>query len=428
MIHAHTRWPDENSPDLWPFAMSYAAWLHNHIPSADNHLAPLEIFTSTKMNCEYLRRAKVFGCPSYMLDPRLQDGHKLPKWEIRARLAQFLGFDPKYSSTVGIIRNISTGYCSTQFHVVYDQLFTTVASSRPLIDLTKTWIDLLQSSRENLSPEIDGTLPPFDPVWLPPDECPAPPTRLGQKRHCRTPSTDDSSSSSSSSSTSIDNDAGLDDVDVNGQDDSAHTDHHGQQDELHTDSFPHPATPPDYHNQGEPDSLSQGERAPPPNNNPTTHPKQRRSTRQSRPAVHFKDYLPHDAIDFEDTKHSTLFSIPRTINMPTPDRWIDWQSQPRLTNDHTMNTFNAMLDNMTCPLTGEIHYQHPGCTPPSFARKRNLSPPIVRFVQCPKDLPKLAGLNLWRLKLIPSPQTTSLQACPQRPNQDNHPPHVAIHY
>ena len=57
LIHAYTHWPDETDTDLWPFAMTYAAWLHNHIPGLDNHLAPIEIFTGTRVNCEYLRCA-----------------------------------------------------------------------------------------------------------------------------------------------------------------------------------------------------------------------------------------------------------------------------------------------------------------------------------------------------------------------------------
>ena len=363
MIHAHTRWPDENDPDLWPFAMSYAAWLHNHIPSSTTHLAPLEIFTETKMNCEYLRRAKVFGCPSYVLDPRLQDGHKLPKWEIRARLAQFLGFNPKYSSTVGIVRNIATGYCSTQFHVVYDQLFTTVASSR-LVDLTETWIDLLQTSRENLASELDEKLPPFDPVWLPPDELPASSTRHSNKRHRPTHQEapmDDSSSSSSSTSSDDNND------DVTGfHDEPTPAAPHDERDAPLPHSIQLPAGSPDYQNQGELGPPKQGEPAPPhklqspsPSSTPIKQPVLRRSHRQQRPNVRFKEFVNHDVIDFEDDDIADMFSIPRTPHLPSPDRWIDWHSTPKLTKDSIVNTFNAMLDHMTCPLTGEIHYQHP---------------------------------------------------------------------
>jgi hypothetical protein len=64
--------------------VKYAAWLYNYTPKSNN-LAPIEIFTHQLTNCEFLRRAKVFGCPVYVLEPRLQDGKKIPKWEPRAR-------------------------------------------------------------------------------------------------------------------------------------------------------------------------------------------------------------------------------------------------------------------------------------------------------------------------------------------------------
>jgi hypothetical protein len=71
-----------------------------------NNLAPIEIFTRQMTNCEFIRRAKVFGCPVYVLEPRLQDGKKIPKWEPRARRAQFLGFSKEHSSLSALVRNL----------------------------------------------------------------------------------------------------------------------------------------------------------------------------------------------------------------------------------------------------------------------------------------------------------------------------------
>jgi hypothetical protein len=98
-------WPDEYNSWLWPFALLYVVWLYNHTPKITG-AAPIEIFCSVKTSCEYLRRAKVFGCPVYVLDPCLQDGKKIPKWEPRSHHGQFLGFSPNHSSSVGLIQNI----------------------------------------------------------------------------------------------------------------------------------------------------------------------------------------------------------------------------------------------------------------------------------------------------------------------------------
>jgi hypothetical protein len=78
---------------------------------------------------ELLKRLHVWGNPTYVLDPTIQDGKKLPKWKPRARRGMFLGYKSKNSSTVGMIMNLNTGYVSPQYHVVYDDLFSTVTTT-----------------------------------------------------------------------------------------------------------------------------------------------------------------------------------------------------------------------------------------------------------------------------------------------------------
>ena len=72
---------------------------------------------------------RVWGCPAWVLDPRLQDGKKIPKWRKKSRLGMYLGISPEHSNTVGRILNLRTGYASPQYHVVYDELFTTVQAT-----------------------------------------------------------------------------------------------------------------------------------------------------------------------------------------------------------------------------------------------------------------------------------------------------------
>ena len=181
LLHLRLHWPDEFSPDLWPFALDYAVYIYNHVPRGGKpgSPSPMEVFCGTKIGCRPLRRLRVFGCPSYVLDPRLQDGKKIPKWEPRSRKGQFLGFSKSHASTVGLIRNIRTGYISPQFHVVYDEEFTTVTSVAQ-IDLDEQWIDLFLNSRESYieghDETADGPLPPLDPDYMPEDVTPSTPT------------------------------------------------------------------------------------------------------------------------------------------------------------------------------------------------------------------------------------------------------------
>jgi hypothetical protein len=64
-----------------------------------------------------------------VLDPALQDGKKLLKWLPRAQRGMFLGFSSKQSSTVGMVLNLVTGHVSPQYHVVYNEKFSTVTST-----------------------------------------------------------------------------------------------------------------------------------------------------------------------------------------------------------------------------------------------------------------------------------------------------------
>jgi len=92
MLHLLVHCPDKYDVHLWPFAMDYTVWLYNHTPQHDGRLAPMEIFCRNKLNYEYLCKAKVFGCPTYILDPKLSDGMEIPKCQPQAHVVQCLGF------------------------------------------------------------------------------------------------------------------------------------------------------------------------------------------------------------------------------------------------------------------------------------------------------------------------------------------------
>ena len=145
MQHAFMHLPDEFEVDLWPFALDHACWLYNHTPKQSHGWSPIELFCGTQVACQHLQRVRVWGCPSYVLSPTLQNGRKIPKWAPKARRGQFLGFSRDHSSSIGLLRNLQTGYISPQFHVVFDELFTTVHS---VDEDDQTWIELFLTARE----------------------------------------------------------------------------------------------------------------------------------------------------------------------------------------------------------------------------------------------------------------------------------------
>ncbi len=150
MIHAMIHWPEKISLDLWPFAVKYAVHLHNRMPRGKAQLSPMELFFDIKSDYQDLKSAKVWGCPAYVLDPKLQDGKKLPRWNPRSKLGQFLGRSDEHASNIGLIRNLKTGAISAQFHVVYDNHFTTVDSDHTADNLPvpPAFHHLMEFSRE----------------------------------------------------------------------------------------------------------------------------------------------------------------------------------------------------------------------------------------------------------------------------------------
>ena len=176
MVHASLHWTEQGVDDisLWPFAVKHAVWLYNRVPNRESGLTPIKLITKQKADHTDILRSHVWGCPAYVLEPKLQNGQKLPKWNRRSRLGQFLGYSDEHSSLVANIRHLKTGYVSPQYHVVFDDLFQTVFSAGPNNEL----IDAMCEELFNTSSEVYATdeydaadnlvycPPPLDEVWL----------------------------------------------------------------------------------------------------------------------------------------------------------------------------------------------------------------------------------------------------------------------
>ena len=93
------------------------------------------------------------GLPPYVLSPSThQDGKKVPKWAHRARRGPFLGFTKNHSSMIGLLRIIQTGSILPQFHMVFEELFSTVHS---LEEDNPTWVELFTSEQDYYGPDKD---------------------------------------------------------------------------------------------------------------------------------------------------------------------------------------------------------------------------------------------------------------------------------
>ena len=169
MIFAALMWPEAKDDSLWPLALTHAAYLYNHIPNEVTGIAPIEIFTQTTSDGQDLRNAHPWGCPAYVLDPRLTSaGAKIPKWQPRSRRGQYVGVSPVHAENIAVVRNMKTGYLSPQYHIVFDDWFETVYSSDD--DAPQKWEDMCIMQRfETVFDE--GLEPPsLAEEWLTPEE------------------------------------------------------------------------------------------------------------------------------------------------------------------------------------------------------------------------------------------------------------------
>ena len=176
MVHFSLHWTKRgvNDLSLWSFAVKHSVWLYNRLPNRESGITPLEHLTRARSDHRDILCAHVWGCPVFVLEPKLQNDQKLPKWNRRSRMGQFLGFSDEHSSLVANVRNLSTGYISPQCHLVFDDLFETdvcKGDNDNVVDGICN--DLFECSRDwYAEEEYDdvGKLiyrpPPLDDVWL----------------------------------------------------------------------------------------------------------------------------------------------------------------------------------------------------------------------------------------------------------------------
>ena len=171
LLHSAAHWKDGIDSSLWPMAVSYATHLYNHLPN-DQGLCPANLFTGSTVPCHRLRDLHVCGCPVYVLDPQLQAGQKLPRWQPRSRRGVFLGFSSQHSSEVPLVLNLQTGSITPQYHVVFDDHFSTVTSVAREEDPPGHWDELCLEHTTYIHTESSAsdTIAYLEDDWLTPPE------------------------------------------------------------------------------------------------------------------------------------------------------------------------------------------------------------------------------------------------------------------
>ena len=85
--------------------------------------------------------------PVYMLDKTI-NGHKLPHWNPWSSCTMFVGLLDCHSSSVLLVLSLETGAITPQYHVIFDDWFSTIATGvNDLPDFTyDSWAQLFRDS------------------------------------------------------------------------------------------------------------------------------------------------------------------------------------------------------------------------------------------------------------------------------------------
>lgn len=128
LIHAKSKWPQEISANLWPYAMRTANEANNITPNMNDkrRRSPMELFANTRV-ASNPKHWQHFGCPVYVLSEELQSGKFYHKWKQRSRVGIYLGRSPHHARSVALVLNVHTGLVSPQFHVKLDTAFDTIS-------------------------------------------------------------------------------------------------------------------------------------------------------------------------------------------------------------------------------------------------------------------------------------------------------------
>ena len=91
MIHAALHWFDLHDLSLWPMAMNHAVNIWNMLPSSDGLSAEEKLTCQKVSSFDALRQLHMWGAPTYVLEAKLQDGKKVPKFDPCSCQGKFLG-------------------------------------------------------------------------------------------------------------------------------------------------------------------------------------------------------------------------------------------------------------------------------------------------------------------------------------------------
>ena len=149
MLNGKHMWPNMIDEMFWLFAIKAVSERLNSLQVDITGQTPESILNGVEIEDIPVKSYHTLFCPTYVLDARLQSsgGADPPKWEPRSRIVVYLVHSPFHSGNLALVCNPTTGRVSPQYHVVFDDEFTTV----PYMEagtLPPNWKELIEHSSE----------------------------------------------------------------------------------------------------------------------------------------------------------------------------------------------------------------------------------------------------------------------------------------
>ena len=127
LLHGRWLWSEAISQVFWLFVISYSVYLYNHLHHDENGRTLIEKFSKSEHFFD-LMNIHTFRCSIYILDYHLQSSQKIPRWELSYRLGIFIGLSLLHVDNVVLVYNPFIGLVSSQYYLIFDDNFTTLAS------------------------------------------------------------------------------------------------------------------------------------------------------------------------------------------------------------------------------------------------------------------------------------------------------------
>ena len=112
--------------DLRNFLQSTCHTFETTCPNEKDGTTLIELYAYSKVDNVRPMDEKPWNYSVYVLDPKLQDCKRLPKWKSRTHRGQYFEKLQKFTSSTGLLRNLETRYIWSQFLVVYATRFKAV--------------------------------------------------------------------------------------------------------------------------------------------------------------------------------------------------------------------------------------------------------------------------------------------------------------